>query len=379
MKKLPQFFSFENKYFKIFLIGLVVLGLVVFLTLIFLFRNYIYENTYLSYLSRIFTKTNTDSVVLEKVNNKIVNEESVIIDVVAKAGDSVVSIVVLEDIFQEDGESIGSGVVIDSNGLIITNKHVVEDEDLVYQVVTNDGKTYRVEEVIRDKAKDLALIKVSASDLKPITLSGNSDLKLGQRAIAVGNALGFSNSVSVGIVSGLSREVEIDGEIFRNLIQTDAAINLGNSGGALLNSNGDLIGINTAKSSFAENIGFAIPIESVTDLISRYQRGEINKNSVPAFLGIGFVFRDLGEYVKKGLPIGPVITGVLRNSPADKAGLKVGDIIVSIDDTEFSDEYELSQFIKQKNPGDRVSIKVYRKNGTINLDAVLTEATVTAQ
>jgi len=112
----------------------------------------------------------------------------------------------------------------------------------------------------------------------------------------------------------------------------------------------------------------------VMDLVQKYQTGKIDKDSVPAFLGIGFVFRDLKEYLNKGLPIGPVITGVLKNSPADKAGLRVGDIIVSIDGTEFSDEYELSEFIKEKNPSDKVKIKVYRKNNTIELEATLVES-----
>jgi serine protease Do len=370
-EKVAQFFTNFKKYLKVFLIVFLVVGLLSIFGLIYLFRGVFTEN---NYLSNLFNSKKEVSQSPEIVSNKIVNEENVVIEVVERVGDSVVSISYLEDVFSEEGDPIGSGVVVSSDGLIVTNKHVIEDEDGSYEVVLQDGTKHKVVEVIKDKSKDLALIKINASDLKPVNLGDSKNIKLGQKAIAVGNALGFSNTVSVGIVSGLARDVEVEGEMFKNLIQTDAAINPGNSGGALLNSNGDLVGVNTAKSSYAENIGFAIPVESVKDLVQKYQSGEIDKNSVPAFLGIGFVFRDLKDYLNKGLPIGPVITGVLRNSPADKAGIKVGDIIVSINDTEFSDEYELSQFIKEKNPGDKIKIRVYRKNNNIELEATLVES-----
>lgn len=370
--KIAQFFTNIQKYLKLLLVVLLVVVLLSIFGLIYLFRGMFVDN---NYLSNLFNNSNpvTQSTT-ETINNKIINEESVVIDVVERVGPSIVSISYLEDVFAEEGEPIGSGVIVSTDGLIVTNKHVIEDEEGSYEVILQDGSRHKVVEIIRDKSKDLALIKINNSNLKPVNFGDSSKIKLGQKAIAVGNALGFSNTVSVGIVSGLSREVEVEGEMFKNLIQTDAAINPGNSGGALLNSNGDLVGVNTAKSSYAENIGFAIPVDSVMDLVQKYQTGKIDKDSVPAFLGIGFVFRDLKEYLNKGLPIGPVITGVLKNSPADKAGLRVGDIIVSIDGTEFSDEYELSEFIKEKNPSDKVKIKVYRKNNTIELEATLVES-----
>jgi S1-C subfamily serine protease len=353
------------------LIVLVVVVLLSLFGLIYLFRGVFLDNNYISNL--FHTGQTVPENTLETTNTKIVSEESVVIDVVDRVGSSIVSISYLEDVFAEEGEPIGSGVVVTADGLVVTNKHVIEDEEGSYEVILQDGSRHKVIEIIRDKSKDLALIKINTSNLKPVNFGDTKNIKLGQKAIAVGNAMGFSNTVSVGIVSGLSREVEVDGEMFKNLIQTDAAINPGNSGGALLNSSGDLVGVNTAKSSYAENIGFAIPVDSVKDLVQKYELGEIDKNSVPAFLGVGFVFRDLKEYLNKGLPIGPVITGVLKDSPADKAGLKVGDIVVSIDGIEFSDEYELSEFIKEKNPGDKIKIKVYRKNNTIETEANLVE------
>ena len=306
------------------------------------------------------------------VNNVTINEDNFVVEVIEQYGDAVVSINYIDDVFSEYSEAIGSGVVVTSDGLIITNKHVVEDENIGYEVIFQNGEKYPVEKIVRDKVNDLALIKISAKDKKTVRIStGDSDLKLGQKVIAVGNALGFSNSVSLGIISGLKREIELDGRVIKNLIQTDAAINMGNSGGALFNSVGDLIGINTARTDYADNIGFAIPASLVTELVEKYKKGEIDENSEPAFLGISYEFRDIKSYVSKGLPIGPVVTGVVSNSPASIAGVRVGDIIVSIDDSEFNDETELSNYIAEKNPGDKIKIKVYRINRAINLEANL--------
>lgn len=306
------------------------------------------------------------------VNNVTINEDNFVVEVIEQYGDAVVSINYIDDVFSEYSEAIGSGVVVTSDGLIVTNKHVVEDENIGYEVIFQNGEKYPVEIIVRDKVNDLALIKINAKDKKTVRIStGDSDLKLGQKVIAVGNALGFSNSVSLGIISGLKREIELDGKVIKNLIQTDAAINMGNSGGALFNSVGDLIGINTARTDYADNIGFAIPASLVTELVEKYKKGEIDENSEPAFLGISYEFRDIKSYVNKGLPIGPIVTGVISNSPASVAGVRVGDIIVSIDEKEFSDETELSNYIAEKNPGDKIKIKVYRINRSINLEANL--------
>lgn len=306
------------------------------------------------------------------VNNITITEDNFVVEVIEKYGDAVISINYVDDAFSDYSEAIGSGVVVSSDGLIVTNKHVVENEDIGYEVIFQNGEVYPVQKIVRDKINDLALIKIEAKDLKIANIYGSKeDLKLGQKVIAVGNALGFSNSVSLGIISGLKREIELDGKVVKNLIQTDAAINMGNSGGALFNSVGDLIGINTARTDYADNIGFAIPSSLVVELVEKYKRGEINENSEPAFLGISYEFRDIESYVKRGLPIGPVIVRVVLNSPAFIAGIKAGDIIVSIDDREFNDETELSNYIAEKNPGDKVRIKVYRINRTINLEATL--------
>ncbi len=162
----------------------------------------------------------------------------------------------------------GSGFIISPDGLIVTNKHVVFDEKAEYTVFTNDGKKYKAEILARDSSRDLAIIKISAQNLPVLQLGDSDSIKLGQTAIAIGNALGeFRNTVSVGVISGLSRRVTASGgdtsETLEGLIQTDAAINAGNSGGPLLNLKGKVIGINVAMVSGAQNIGFTIPINQV--------------------------------------------------------------------------------------------------------------------
>lgn len=339
-----------------------------FLISLFVFKDKIYETYYISEIVKPFKIT---PLKIETVTQKIVSEEDIVSNVVEKVQDSVVSINYLNPKNSKDENPLGSGVVISKEGLIITNKHVVDSDRLAYEVVFQNGQKYEVTEIIRDKVKDLALLKIEANDLNPVTIS-ESKIKLGQKAIAVGNSLGFSNTVSAGIISGLGREVEINGELFKDLIQTDAAINPGNSGGALLNSSGELIGINTARSEEGDNVGFAIPVSNVLNMINNFKTGALTKNSQPAFLGITFEFKDLGDYVRKGLPIGPVITSIVKNSPADNAELKTADIIISIDGTEFSDENELSEFIKSKNAGDAINLKIYRNGESLNIRASLT-------
>ena len=177
----------------------------------------------------------------------------------------------------------GSGFIVSSDGLILTNKHVVSDTGASYTVLTNDGKTYPAKVLARDPNQDLAIVKIDATGLPTVTLGDSGSLQLGQTAIAIGNALGqFSNTVSVGVVSGLSRTVTAAApdtgaqETIQGVIQTDAAINPGNSGGPLLNLEGQVIGINTAIASDAENIGFAIPIDQAkNDIASVESTGNI--------------------------------------------------------------------------------------------------------
>jgi serine protease Do len=213
---------------------------------------------------------------LTQQTQTIVNEENAVIDVVDKTSPSVVAIGINQRVFNpydpfsaptNQNSTIGTGFVVSDQGIIVTNKHVVSDASAHYTVVSKDNKKYDVRKIYRDPVLDLALVQVDASDLKPLELGDSSKLRVGQTAIAIGNALGrFTNSVTTGIISGLGRRVVAgdpysgSAESLDNLIQSDAAINPGNSGGPLLNSAGQVIGVNVATTEGAQNIGFAIPI-----------------------------------------------------------------------------------------------------------------------
>lgn len=278
----------------------------------------------------------------------------------------------------------GSGFIISSDGLILTNKHVVSDTKADYTVLTNDGKKYDAKVLARDPAQDLAVLKISAADL-PVVALGNSDgLKLGQTVIAIGNALGeFRNTVSVGVISGLARTITAGGasfgsETIQNVIQTDAAINLGNSGGPLLNLKGEVIGINTAVASGAQNIGFTIPInQAKRDIESVKKTGEIK---IP-YLGVRYtvITDDLAKKEKLSVDHGVLVRGnndgpaVLKDSPAAKAGIEAEDIIFEVNGVKVDKNNSLGNLIQRYNIGDTIAVKVQRGDKTLDIPVNLTE------
>jgi S1-C subfamily serine protease len=183
---------------------------------------------------------------------------------------------------QQHDQNIGSGFIIKADGVIVTNKHVVSDTSASYSVITNDGKEHQVINVYRDPNNDLALLKIEATDLKAIPLGDSTNLQLGQPVVAIGTPLGqFTNSVTSGIISGLNRGItagspyEGNVENLDNIIQTDAAINPGNSGGPLINQSGQVIGINTAEAAQGQNIGFAIPVNVISNMLTQNNSGVI--------------------------------------------------------------------------------------------------------
>ncbi len=281
----------------------------------------------------------------------------------------------------------GSGFVVSSDGLVITNKHVVSDEDASYTVLANDGKKYEAEVLARDPVQDLAVVKMKGApaDLQSLKLGDSDSVKLGQTAIAIGNALGeFRNTVSVGIVSGLSRAIDASGggtvEHLEGLIQTDAAINPGNSGGPLLNLKGEVIGINTAVAQGAENIGFAIPINKAKrDIESVKKTGKI---SVP-YLGVRYLIitPELAKRDKLPVDEGVLVRGgedgpaVVPDSPAAKAGIQTEDIIVSLNGEEITADRSLASLIQKYAVGDAVRIKIVRSGNEIDLSVKLEERT----
>jgi len=341
------------------------------------------------------------------------SQEEATIRVVKEVSPAVVSIIITKDVpvfeqyyvnpFEEFGQPFfqfeipqyrqkgtqkqevggGTGFIISKDGMILTNSHVVSDEEADYTVFTLDGKKYPAKILARDTFRDLALIKIEPEkivgekgefNLKsfPVAELGDSDnLQIGQTVITIGNALGeFKNTVSAGVISGLGRRVTASGggviETLEDVIQTDAAINLGNSGGPLLNLKGEVIGVNFAMVQQAENIGFAIPINQVKKDIEQVKT--IGKISYP-FLGVRYVLITEEIQAENNLPVNYgawVVKGeggesaISPGSAAQIAGLKEGDIILEFNGEKITQENTLAKIIMKYNPGDEVTLKILR-------------------
>lgn len=280
----------------------------------------------------------------------------------------------------------GSGFIISKDGLILTNKHVVSDKAAEYTVLTNDGKKYSAKVLALDPVQDLAIVKIQSENKFPsIKLGDSSGIQIGQGVIAIGNALGeFRNTVSVGVISGLGRTISASsGEGFserlEGIIQTDAAINRGNSGGPLLNLKGEVIGVNTAVAQGAESIGFAIPINIAKRDINQIIK--TNKITYP-FLGVRYVLIDdaVKEKYRLSVDYGAIILkgddgsrAVTKDLAADKAGLKENDVILEFNGEKITKENSLSKIIQKYNPQDKVTLKILRDKSEMNIDVTLGE------
>ncbi|MFH0806323.1 MAG: trypsin-like peptidase domain-containing protein [Candidatus Brennerbacteria bacterium] len=266
----------------------------------------------------------------------------------------------------------GSGFIVSADGLIVTNKHVVADTKAAYTVFTNDGKKYDAKVIARDPLQDLAVLKIEKSGLTPARLGNSDSLKLGQTAIAIGNSLGeFQNTVSVGVISGLARNITASGEgfgieVIQGVIQTDAAINPGNSGGPLLNLKGEVVGINVAVASGAENIGFAIPVNRAKRAIESVKKtGAI----MAPYLGVRYEMTSEGALVR-GVKDGP---GVIPDSPAAISGILADDIIVSMNGEALNEENPLGVVIQKYGAGDTVTLAIERGETALTLSVTLGE------
>ncbi len=330
----------------------------------------------------------------------VVTEESTIIDVVENSLPSVVTVSIKQNRgsqgyifdpfnpfspFQEipqdnEPQNIGSGFIVSEDGLIITNKHVVSETNATYIVITNENKEYEVKNIYRDPLNDLAILKIEANNLKPLQLGNSDNLKLGQLAIAIGTPLGeFRNTVTAGIISGLGRGITagspFEGFVERldNVIQTDAAINPGNSGGPLLNSKGQVIGVNTAVALNGQNIGFAIPINVVKELLTQFK--ERGGSFARPYIGVRYKMIDKQTAILNEVPEGAFVVSVEENSPAFKAGIRSGDIITELDGQRLTnaDDRTLAQLILKKKVGDTVTLKVWRNGETKTISLKLAE------
>src|SRR3989338_4295114 len=291
----------------------------------------------------------------------------------------------------------GSGFIVSADGYVVTNKHVVLDEEADYTVFTNNGKSYSAKVLAKDPLQDLAILKIDQEQIVDLTGAftakpfmsvrlGDADtLQIGQSVIAIGNALGeFRNTVSVGVISGLGRTITASGgsnfvETIEDVIQTDAAINKGNSGGPLLNLAGEVIGINTATVQGAENIGFAVPINKVKRDIEQVKAG--GKITYP-LLGVSYVLITDSIAKDKNLPVtygalvqkgdsgaAPVVPG----SGADKAGMREGDIILEFNGERVTPDNSLAKLIQRYSPKDTVVVKILRGGAEKILQVTLGE------
>jgi len=358
------------------------------------------------YLSRFNVSLPGTQTIIEKEYIPQTTQEEMIIRVVESNNPAVVSIVATKEVpiyeeyyynpfgdilipqYRQNGTekqevSGGTGFIVSEDGMILTNKHVVLDEDAEYTVFTNEGKSHPAKVLARDPFQDLAIVKIDreqtlnkngelVSESFPQVKLGDSDsLQMGQTVVAIGNALGeFRNTVSVGVVSGLGRTITASGggmvETIEDVIQTDAAINKGNSGGPLLNLKEEVIGINTAMVEDAQSISFSIPINKAKrDIKQIKETGEISY----AYLGVRYILVnekvkeennltvDYGALISKGENEEPA---VLPGSAAEKAGLKEGDIILDFNGEKITTDTSLTKLIQKYDPFDKVVLKILR-------------------
>lgn len=323
----------------------------------------------------------------EESKTIIKTEENAIIDVVDKASPAVVSVAIMQQSnnpFQDSSTSesndIGTGFIVRSDGVILTNQHVVSQTDAEYNVFIQDKtEPYKVQKIYRDSANDIALLIIDATDLPTLELGDSDDLKVGQLVIAIGNPLGNRGTVTTGIISGLHREVSVgdssqtffyQGKVknFNDVIQTDAAVNPGNSGGPLLNSSGVVIGINFATSGY-DNISFALPINQVKTKLDEFDK--LGKFSQP-YLGVKYnVISEYDAYFYENVVPGALITEVLSGSPAEKAGLKAYDIVTEINNESVG--ADLATTVQEHKVGDILTLKIWRDKAYKEINVTLEE------
>jgi len=362
----------ENKTIKTFLAGL-VLGVVIMSSV-----------GMGAVIEKVKNKFSKETIVNKK---EVVDEESVVTKVVEQATPSVVTVSIskvqiVNDFFnffnqetQKIEQDIGTGFIISADGLIVTNKHVVADTEAKYKVIIGKDEVAEVVKIYRDPMTDLAILKVEKTGLKTVNLGDSDKIKVGQTVIAIGTALGeFRSTVTRGVISGLGRGItagSMEGsEKLDNVIQTDAAINPGNSGGPLFNSNGEVIGVNVAVSQQGQSIGFALPINLVKEVIDTFKTtGEFER----PYLGVAYQMITKQAALLNEVPQGAYVQNVVKDSPSDKAGVKIGDIITEIDGKKLNDEKDASliNIINKKKIGDEVEVKIFRDKKEVILKILL--------
>lgn len=268
---------------------------------------------------------------------------------------------------------IGTGVIISEKGYILTNQHLASNVNGTVTVTLDNGEEVKGKTIWNEANLDLAIIKIDErGDLKPIKLGSVVTSQIGEEVIAIGNPLGleFQKSVTKGVISGLNRTLKVEDRVstvvMENLIQTDASINTGNSGGPLINKMGEVIGINTVKITSAEGIGFAVPIDIIKPILKKLEK---SGGFEEGYLGIYAYDAEIVPYLNKTINTnsGIYVATVNRGGPCYKSGIMVGDIILTVNGTEINKMAELREFIYEKNPGDVLELKVLRRDEEINM------------
>lgn len=374
-----------KKFLRNLLLFVIALFLGLSILLYFLIRDN-YKNinfgALLSNDKKLFTTVQQDNFSITK--REVVQEESVVIDVINKAKPAVVSIVAERsgvDPFsgffsQESG--IGTGFLV-KDGYVFTNRHVVNAE-LNYKVVLNDSKaTFDVVEINKDPLNDFAILKINTNggELPYLELGDSDSIRVGQTVIAIGNALGeLGNTASKGIISGIGRTIETGdafsgSEVLDNVIQTDAALNPGNSGGPLLDLSGKVVGINVARVINGDNLGFSIPVNSIKTVYQGFEQfGEIRR----PYVGIEYRYLSKENTIYNRMPEGALILRIIPGSPADKSGLQRGDIVTEVDNKKMDETTKISRIISSKNVGDEVTLKIDRDGSELTLKIKLESA-----
>ncbi|HXZ07168.1 MAG TPA: Do family serine endopeptidase [Paraburkholderia sp.] len=272
---------------------------------------------------------------------------------------------------EQPAANLGSGVIVSSEGYILTNQHVVDGADQI-EIALADGRTTTAKVIGVDPETDLAVLKVNMTDLPTITLGRMDQTRVGDVVLAIGNPFGVGQTVTMGIVSALGRN-HLGINTFENFIQTDAAINPGNSGGALVDVNGNLLGINTAiysRSGGSLGIGFAIPVSTARSVLeSIITTGSVTRG------WIGVEPQDVTPEIAESFGLeqksGAIVAGVLQGGPADKAGIKPGDILISVNGEEITDTTRLLNVIAQIKPGTEAKVHLVRKNKEMDLAVLI--------
>ena len=314
----------------------------------------------------------TTGTVIESGSATLAAFDEAISQLAQKVMPSIVNIrvkVMQEDYFgnQQEQEGVGSGVIYSSDGYIITNSHVAGNA-LEMFVTLSDGTEYPAKLIGADANTDIAVIKIEAQNLKPATFTSIENVKVGEIAIALGSPFGLQKSVTMGVISALGREISVSADTLPmvDLIQTDATINPGNSGGPLVNSEGQVIGINTmiySTSGSSAGVGFSIPTDTATNIASQIIK--YGKSRLPV---MGIEMGDNTTDIK-----GVLVTTVTSGYPAEKAGIKSGDIITELNGKKVETQYELFAQILRQNVGDNLSVKVYRQGSYLTFNVELVE------